>query len=108
MADPKSIKVPPGFLPFKPVPAVLRGQPHHIVGAIAFTSFRLAVCAGSAAECHRLNIVDQLDTLIAQRAVALTEMRVAGDDFAAFSAASKREAHLAAQIRQLRRQGGES
>lgn len=45
---------------------------------------------------------DELSAAIAERQAALTDMRTAGSDFARFSAASKREAELAARIRHLR------
>jgi hypothetical protein len=102
----------PAFLLSKPVssipirPTVIRGQLVYVIGDVAFTSFRLAASAWSAAEAHRLDIAEPIDDLIGQRTVALAEMRRAGDDLAAFSIASKCEARLAAQIRQLCRQGG--
>jgi len=42
----------PPFLLSKPVPAVLRGRLHHVVGPVAFADFRRAVCAWSAAQAE--------------------------------------------------------
>lgn len=36
----------------KPVPAILRGQLHHILGPVAFGEFRRAVCAWSAVQAE--------------------------------------------------------
>ncbi|HWK52684.1 MAG TPA: hypothetical protein VNR40_22480, partial [Steroidobacter sp.] len=69
------------------------------IGDVSFASVRQAATALSAAESHRLDIIDHLTV---ERAVALTEMRGAADDLLRFRSASKREAFAAAQIRQLR------
>lgn len=42
----------------KPVPAVIRGRLHHVVGPVAFAEFRRAVCAWSAAEAERVSAVE--------------------------------------------------
>lgn len=99
---------PPAFLQSKPTirPAIIRGQLCFAVGDVAFAEFRLAACAWSAAEAHRLDIAEPLDALIVRRAVALTEMATAGSDLLRFRSASKREATLAAEIRRIRREGG--
>lgn len=66
------------------------------------------VTAWSAAEAHRLGVSDEVDELTVQRNAALAELRQAGADMERFREAARREAQLAAQIRQLRRQRGES
>ena len=88
------------------IPRIVRGRLHFQTVDVLFGTFAEAATAWSAAEAHRLDIVDEVNALVVERTTALAEMRRAGDDFAAFSVASKREAELAAQIRQLRRQGG--
>lgn len=108
MAGNHSTGHPPG-IPSNPqsVPIPVRhGELVHVVGGVAFADFRRAVCAWSAAEAHRIDIVDQVDALTVQRAVALVEMRDAGSDLLRFRAASRRESFLAAKLRRLRRQGG--
>lgn len=87
-------------------PAIVRGQPVFTVGAGSFTSFRLAACAWSAAEAHRLDIAEPIDRLIVQHTAALAEMRRSARDVVAFASAARREAELALQIRRLRASGG--
>jgi hypothetical protein len=41
-----------------PVPTILRGRLFHVLGDVAFTEFKRAACAWSAAEAHRLDIVE--------------------------------------------------
>jgi len=102
MATVDSTRVQPVVPPSTPIrPAVIRGQLVFTLGDVAFTSFRLAACAWSAVECHRLDLVD----LVGLRAEALKDMRRAAYDVVAFAAAAKREAELAANIRRLRREG---
>ena len=48
----------PPFLLSKPVPAVLRGDLVHVVGAVAFADFRRAVCAWSAADAERAEVME--------------------------------------------------
>lgn len=52
----------PAFLLSKPVssirPTIIRGQLCFAVADVAFTSFRQAACAWSAAESHRLDVAD--------------------------------------------------
>ena len=89
-------------------PGIVRGSLYWFVGEVGFSTIKAAICAWSAAEAHRLDIAEPIDTLIVQRTEALAEMRAAGQDMARFNAASKREADLAARIRHLRRGGGAS
>lgn len=70
-----------------------------------FPTFAQAATAWFAAEAHRLDIAESIDKLIGQRTEALAEMRRAARDLEKFRVAAHREAELAAQIRQLRRQG---
>lgn len=85
---------------------VVRGRLWFEVSDVLFSTFAQAATAWSAAEAHRLAIPDEIDQLIVQRTQALSDMRRAARDVVGFAGASKREAQLAAQIRQLRRQGG--
>lgn len=91
----------------KPIIArMIRGRLHFEIADVLFPSFKEAATAGSAAESHRLGIADEIDQLIVDRTASLAQMRRAGKDQAGFAAACKREAELAARVRQLRRQGG--
>lgn len=99
----------PAFPPSVPIrPTVIRGHLCYVLGDVVFTTFATAAAAWSAAEAHRFDIAEPIDTLVVQRTEALAEMRRAGADFVRFSAASKREAQLAVRIRRLRRVGGEA
>jgi hypothetical protein len=73
------------------IPRIIRGRLFYQTADVLFPTFTQAACASSAAECHRLDIAEPLDELIFQRTEALADTRRAGDDFATFSAASKRE-----------------
>lgn len=89
-------------------PRVIPGNIFYQVADVLFPTFAGAACAWSAAEAHRLGVADEIQTLVVQRTAALAELRNAGADMQRFRAAAGREAELAAQIRQLRRQGGAS
>ena len=84
------------------IPRIIRNRLFFQTADVLFPSFAQAATAWSAAEAHRLDIVEPIHTLIVQRTTALAEMRTAGQDMARFTAACRREAELAAQIRQLR------
>jgi len=88
------------------IPRIIRGRLFYQTADVFFPTFAQAATAWSAAESHRLGIADELDQLVIERTAALAEMRLAGIDMERFSAASKREATLALNICQLRRQGG--
>lgn len=89
-------------------PRVIRGNLFFQVANVLFPTFAGAACAWSAAEAHRLGVADEIQTLVVQRTEALAELRNAGADMVRFRAAARREAELALEIRQLRRQGGAS
>ena len=62
---------------------VERGRLYFQTADVLFPSFAQAVAASSAAESHRLDIAEPIDTLILKRTEALASMRQAGDDLAA-------------------------
>lgn len=78
---------PPAFLQSKNTirPALIRGRLYHVVGDVAFDTFRLAVCAWSAAEAHRLDVIDNkiaeptVETFLRQAQLLLEEARVAAE-----------------------------
>lgn len=82
-------------------PTVIRGQLMFIVGNVAVSNLKTALCAWSA-----------IDALVESRQACLATMRAnAGTPIApgdAFSIASREEAQLAARIRRLRSAGGAS
>lgn len=90
------------------IPRVIRGRLYFQTADVLFPTFAQAKTAWAAAEAHRLDIAEPIDELIGQRTDALAELRCAGADMDRFRAAARREAELAANIRRLRRQGGES
>lgn len=90
---------------FTPRPAVVRGSLYFFIGDVGFSSKKAAICAASAAESHRLDLID---TLTEQRTVALARMRANARNVEAFAAAAKVEAELAFQIRQIRRENGKA
>lgn len=84
------------------IPRIIRGRLFYQISDVLVPTFKQAATAWSAAEAHRLDIAEPVDELIIQRNAALADMRQAGADMDRFNAASKREAELAARIRQLR------
>lgn len=90
------------------IPRLVRGALYFQIADVLFPTFAGAMCAWTAAEADRLGVADEIQTLVVQRTAALAELRNAGADMERFRAAARREAELAAQIRQLRREGGAS
>lgn len=84
------------------IPRMIRGRLHFQIADVLFLTFAQAATARAAAESHRLGIADEIDRLTIDQLASLSEMRRAGKDQAGFSAACRREAELAARIRQLR------
>lgn len=121
---------PPAFLLSKPVPtqseaeararklARLEALANHLRSAAADcpagdAELKASIAAAATAAMQLASylkrqepVADQIERLTAERRSALDAMRAAGSDMGAFNAACKREADLAYQIRQLRRQGG--
>jgi hypothetical protein len=90
------------------IPRIVRGRLYFESADVLFPTFAQATTAWAAAEAHRLDIAEPIDELIVQRTDALAELHLAGVDMDRFRTAARREAELAANIRRLRPQGGES